>query len=120
MGGWVADERFPSASLSAEGDDDERGGTGRAAGRDTSLQQGLVEQQRPGRGALLLQNEDEVPEVDTREPLAELLARGGGGARGGAAARAGRHLGREGGGAESVREASKVKTLRHCAAMHRC
>lgn len=44
------------------------------------LEQSLVEQQRAGRGALLLQAEDQVPEVDPRDPLPHLSSGGRGGA----------------------------------------
>lgn len=44
------------------------------------LEQSLVEQQRAGRGALLLQAEDQVPEVDPRDPLPHLPSGGRGGA----------------------------------------
>lgn len=64
-----------------DGTRDDGGGGGAA-----SLQQRLVEQQRASRGRLLLQTEDEVPEVNSRDPLTELLA--GGGGRRGAGARA--------------------------------
>lgn len=43
---------------------------------DASLQQRLVEQQRASRGAVLLQTEDEVPEVNSCDPLTELLTGG--------------------------------------------
>lgn len=54
----------------------------RTRGRGSSLQQGLVERQRPGRAAVLLQTEDEVPEVNSYDPLPELLLAGGGACRG--------------------------------------
>ncbi|KAI5089340.1 hypothetical protein C0J45_20748 [Silurus meridionalis] len=44
------------------------------------LEQSLVEQQRAGRGALLLQAEDQVPEVDPRDALSHLPSGGRGGA----------------------------------------
>lgn len=44
------------------------------------FEQSLVEQQRAGRGALLLQAEDQVPEVDPRDPLPHLSSGGRGGA----------------------------------------
>lgn len=47
-----------------------RDGGGRG---DVSLQQRLVEQQRASCGAVLLQTEDEVPEVNSCDPLTELL-----------------------------------------------
>lgn len=67
----------PAETEDGTWDDDGGGGSGSAA----SLQQRLVEQQRASRGRLLLQTEDEVPEVNSRDPLTELLA-GGGGRRG--------------------------------------
>ena len=79
-------------------------------GWGASLQQGLVEQQGPGRGALLLQTEDEVPEVDSCDPRTELLARGapprrvtGAGARG--------HL--DGGGAEQKHGEARPEGCSH-------
>lgn len=69
---------------------------GEAGRRILSLEQRLVEQQGASRAGLLLQAEDEVPEVDSRDPLTQLLAgRGGGGCRRGARARAGGRLGGE-------------------------
>lgn len=44
------------------------------------LEQSLVEQQWAGRGTLLLQAEDQVPEVDSRDPLPHLPTGGRGGA----------------------------------------
>lgn len=46
------------------------------------FQQSLVEHQRASCAAVLLQTEDEVPEVNSCDPLTELLT--GGGGRGGA------------------------------------
>lgn len=51
-----------------------------------SLQQSLVEHERASRAAVLLQTEDEVPEVHSCDSLTELLA--GGGRRGRARTRA--------------------------------
>lgn len=50
--------------------------------RDSLFQQRLVEHERASCGAVLLQTEDEVPEVNSCDALTELLA--GGGGRGGA------------------------------------
>lgn len=96
---WGMGRKRPCKSNDGEREEEEEGGFERRDGlmftpgaqeeerqrRSSSLdqvllEQSLVEQQRAGRGALLLQAEDQVPEVDPRDPLSHLPSRGRGGA----------------------------------------